>query len=68
MEFTTNAKVSNLILNIYKSNVMVVVAQSPKTRNTYISIVVANNACLCSCTRALQEENDTFPFSHMNNQ
>lgn len=56
-----NVEPYGLILNIHKSNVMVVVAQPPRVGSTYIFIVLANIACICSHTIVLQKKKDILP-------
>jgi hypothetical protein len=63
-----NVEPYGLILNIHKSNVMVVVVEPPKVGSTYILIVLANIACICCYTIVLPKKNDIFPFFHMTNQ
>jgi hypothetical protein len=62
-----NVEPYGLILNIHKSNVMVVVAKPPRVGSTYILVVLANMHVYVPTQLFCKKKNDILPFFHMTN-
>jgi hypothetical protein len=63
-----NVEPYGLILNIHKSNVMVVVAKPPRVGSTYILVVLANMHVYVPTQLFCKKKNDILPFFNMTNQ